>query len=200
MKRFAVCLFSLFLAVVVSSSASAQRYDLGSDVALKVEYFHFLDKDLQDLNAENGVYIGIEAYKQLFLPNLYFGMEIGWVGTSGDVNLGNQMTLSTDVDYVPIELNTKYVFPLSQFVNFDLGGGISMNYFDFSHKAPSLSISENDWVVGGQFFAGVNYTVERYFLGAEIKYQITDNLSLGRSSTDTSPDNLRVGMQAGMKF
>ncbi|MEN6441529.1 MAG: hypothetical protein ABFD97_23435 [Syntrophobacter sp.] len=44
-------------------------------VAVKVEYSQFSGRTLHDLNASNGVYSSIEAYKQLFMPDLYIGVS-----------------------------------------------------------------------------------------------------------------------------
>ena len=211
MKKFGFLLL-LFSVVMVSSLAQAQTYQLGADVALKVQYFRFMDRDIQDTNAENGVFIGIEAYKQLFIPNLYFGIETGWAGTSGSFGSSSfDINVDSDVTYVPIEFNAKYVVPLSRCFNLSLGGGISYNYFNLDSTLTSnfvgnfrTSASADDWVFGGQFFAGLDYRFNNLFAGVGVKYQLTEDLTLHSGGfslpTNTSADNLRIGMQLGLMF
>ena len=211
MKKVCFVLFLLSF-VVASSFAHAQTYQIGADVALKVQYFRLMDKDLHDFNAENGIFVGIEAYKQLFAPNLYFGVETGWAGTNGDVTaLG--VNIDSEVTYVPIEFNAKYVIPLSQCLNLSLGGGISYNFFNLDSTATinvfgtpfRTSLSVDDWVFGGQFFAGLDYKfTQNLFAGIGVKYQLTEDLTFQTRGfaveTETSADNLRVGMQIGYMF
>lgn len=198
MKKFV--LFSILLTLIVATQpVYAATSDLGADVALKVQYFHLMDDSFGDLDASDGVYVGIAAYKQLLMSNFFLGMEVGWAGTSGEpVAFG--IPFDVEVNYVPIEFNAKFVFPIMDCVDFDFGGGFSINYFDLKIEALGASASQNDWVWGGQFFADINYTFNNFFVGIGAKYQLTEDLSLGGINTDSGADNVRAGVQIGMKF
>jgi opacity protein-like surface antigen len=227
MSRFICLLIGLFLAIV--SSAHAETYPLGAGVALKVEYFHFSDSTIGDLNADDGVFVGIEAYKQLFLPNLYLGLEVGWAGTSGSLSsnittgqfdpvngnftfVTSTVNVDNDISYVPIEFNAKYVIPVNPCWNVHFGAGASANYFnlDTTVSIPvngtrvSASSDQSDWVFGGQFFAGVDYKYQNWFAGLGVKYQLTQDIDISVRSIsilpDTSADNLRVGLKVGYMF
>jgi len=208
MKRLSLLLVMLAMLFCAASPAMSQTYPLGDvNVAVKVEYLRFMDDSIRELNAGDGIYVGVEAYKQLFLPNLYLGMQIGWGGSSGDVTVpwfysGQTTAYSTDVDYVPIEFNIKYAIPLDRSLILDFGSGFSFNYFDISVKDKwyGYSGSENDWVIGGQFFADLNYKYANWLFGIGVKYQLTDTMSFGGVNTSVSADNLRIGMQAGYSF
>lgn len=209
MKKVALTLVLLTFVALMSSAAYADKYEIGADVAIKVQYFRFTDSTLGDLNLENGIYVGVEAYKQLFVPNLYFGVEAGWAGTNSSPNsvYGELVPNNVDVDvnYIPIEFNAKYVIPIQPSLKLSLGGGFSYNYFKMNVDVFNYSTSGDDWVFGGQFFAALDYQFcNNAFLGVEAKYQLTENLNLhtsGRSfSTDTSADNFRVGLNLGYRF
>ena len=200
MKRLVI--FGILVSLVfVPSVYAQQKYSLGvGNVALKVDYFRFTDGNMGDLNLQNGVYIGGESYMAVFLPNLYAGIEAGWAGTSGDFKYRN-FKADLSVNYVPIELNMKYAFELTPCFVLDLGAGVSANYFDLEVDVGGRSASSSDWLFGGQFFADVNYKfADRWFVGANIKYQVTQDIHLEGIGTDTSGSNLRVGGQLGFVF
>lgn len=192
-----LCAAVLFAAIVLASScAYAQRYALGeSELAVKVEYLRFTDSFISDSNAESGVFVGVEAYRRLLFPDFYLGLEIGWGGSSGDVTLPFFTVASTDIDYVPLEFNAKYVFTLDPALTLGLGAGLSINYFSIETNRAFIG-DERGWITGGQFFVDLNYKFSNWFLGASLKYQLTDELG----GTSASADNLRIGMKAGVMF
>ena len=201
MKKIAVFLILVGF-ILVSSSVYAQKYEIGADVAAKVQYFRFMDSAFEDLGAKDGVFFGLEFYKQLFIPNLYFGVETGWAGTRGGFNGIDDVgifRIDTEVNYVPIEFNAKYVFEINPCLFFDLGAGFSINYIDIKTEAFRVSVSEDDWLWGGQFFGELNYKfTPNFFAGIGVKYQLTESTRL--FGTDANADNLRVGAQVGYKF
>ena len=206
----------LFLAALfcfaVFSTPCAQAQTSGSDIAVKVDYFHFTDSQIKSLNSADGVYVGLEAYKQLFCPNLFFGMAIGWAGPSGTVSgvvsspefLPTFVSADSSIDYVPIEFNVKYVIPLSRCFNFAFGAGGSINYFSLSTNISTPGVlvhaSDSDWVWGGQFFGEINYKFSNWFIGADIKYQVTEDLRLFGVDTQAGADNFRAGGRIGFLF
>ena len=201
MKRHLWVTILFAFTLLCTAPVHAETQPLGDgNVAVKLDYFRFMSSSIQDVNAGNGVYIGVEAYKELFFEGFYLGGEIGWAGASGDVDIRNFGSIKTDIDYVPIELNAKYAVPLGQGLVFDAGGGFSINYFGFSQRAGALNTDDSDWVWGGQLFVDLNYRYQNWLLGAAIKYQLTQDLSLGGANAGFSADNLRLGVQAGYKF
>jgi hypothetical protein len=201
----------VFLFAVLSSTCvQAQTY--GDDISVKVDYFHFSDSQIKRLNASDGVYVGVEAYRQLFCPGLSFGLAIGWAGTSGSVAgpVQNPLFLplfvsaDSNIDYVPIEFNIKYVIPVSRCLNFAFGGGGSINYFSISSNTQfgglAVNASDSNWVWGGQVFGELNYRISNWFIGADVKYQLTQDLSLFGIDTQAGADNFRAGGHIGFSF
>lgn len=200
MKR--LVLFGMLLSLVFVPSVEAQqKYSLGiGNIALKVDYFRFMDSNLGDLGLPNGLFIGVEGYMNVFLPNLYFGMESGCAKTSGEFKYRG-INADLSATYVPIEFNLKYAFELSPEFILDLGTGLSVNYFSIEAEVGSISSSSDDWLFGGQFFADLNYKfASQWFIGGHVKYQLTQDLHLHGVDTETSGSNLRVGGQVGFSF
>ena len=200
MKR--LVLFAILVSLLCVPTVHAQQeYALGfGNVALKVDYFRFTDSGMQDLDLQNGVFVGIEGYVASFLPNLYFGIETGWAGTSGNSRYrGFQADLSAD--YIPIEFNMKYAFEASPEFVFDIGAGFSLNYLDIELERGGWSTSSDDWLFGGQFFANVDYKfLNGWFVGANVKYQLTEDTHLDLVNSEMSPSNFRLGGQVGFLF
>jgi hypothetical protein len=215
MKKFTVLLMVVAVALLAGTAQAEQRYPLGfGNVAIKVDYLRFTDSQADDLGIANAPYIGAEVYFPVW-NNLYLGLESGYAWSSGSKtftfrdfdNFDQQIDVKVDldVDYVPIELNVKYVFPLCTSWTLDIGGGVSYNYFNIDASAQIDGGNEffggdSDWLFGGQFFADVNYKMGPWFFGANIKYQITEDLSFSGLDTDVSASNFRVGGQLGFMF
>jgi hypothetical protein len=200
MKR--LVLYAILVSLVfVPTVYAQQKYSLGfGNVALKVDYFRFTDSGMKDLDLQNGVFVGIEGYVAPFLPNLYFGIETGWAGTSGNFRY-REFSADLSTDYIPIEFNIKYAFTARSDFVFDVGAGFSVNYFDLELDLGRWSTSSNDWLFGGQFFADADYKFGNgWFVGANVKYQLTQNIHLEGMDTDTSASNFRVGGQVGFLF
>ncbi len=210
MKKSGILLLAIaiVLSVETYSFAQAQTYAIGADIALKVDYLHFFDSSIKDAKADNGVFVGVEFYKQLLFPNFYLGVETGWGGTNGTVSgafAGYSASVDTEIAYVPIELNARYVIPVSQCLNFAIGGGISANwmYTDLTGNVLGVrsSINDSEWLFGGQFFGELNYRPSKCWeLGLDVKYQITTEedftYTFSGSTIGTLPlsgDNLRAG-------
>jgi hypothetical protein len=199
MKKVILLSFCIVLMLAATSAYAADRYALGmSNVALKVDYFSFTDAKFEDIDLDNGVYVGLEGSYAL-MPNLYLAVEAGWAGTSnsGDVTiLGQHTDVDVDVTYVPIELNLKYAAEFAPQWVFGIGAGASYNYFKI--EANRLDTNEDDWLFGGQVFADLTYKSGPWFFGINGKYQFTENINLGNDSTNAN--NFRVGGQIGITF
>jgi hypothetical protein len=213
MKKVTVLLIVAVVAVLAGSAQAEQRYALGfGNLALKVDYLRFTDSQADDLGVANAPYIGAEFYFHVW-NNLYLGVESGYAWSSGDRNvtffdvqgLPFDVKVNIDVDYVPIELNAKYVFGWCNTWALGIGGGVSYNYFNLDVSADvdggnQAFGGDSDWLFGGQFFADLNYKSGPWFLGANIKYQITEDISLRGFDSDVSASNFRVGGQVGFLF
>jgi len=203
MKR--VFLFSLIISFVILSTTAfaAERAPLGAgNLALKLDYINFTDSDMDRLDVDSGFYVGLEAYSHLTdtAPNFYIGMEVGYASSDGDVNLRGG-SRDTEMTYVPIELNLKYAMNVAPNLAIDMGAGASVNYAKIEGpRALGINGSEDDWLWGGQVFADLNYKINQFFIGINAKYQITDNFEIGKTETDVSFSNWRIGGQAGIMF
>jgi hypothetical protein len=178
MKR--LFLFSLIVAFIIAPTAvyAAEKVPLGiGNLAVKVDYINFTD----NLEDDDGLYIGLEGYGKI-IPNLYLGAEVGY--TNPDFE---------DTYFVPIELNLKYAVKDTPNFVIDLGAGASYNYAKAESSGGSLS--EDDWLFGGQFFIDLNYIVDQFFVGINAKYQLTEELK-GFDNFN----NWRVGGQIGIMF
>jgi opacity protein-like surface antigen len=204
-----ILLLSLMLIFVFTSTSlyAADKYALGNtNIALKVDYISFTGDIFETVDLKDGVYIGLEGYYGI-TSNLYVGLEAGWAETENNktVNLlGDSFDVKIDVDYVPVELNLKYVIEASPQWLIALGAGVSYNWFDVQQDVCG-ECSESDWVVGGQVFADITYRMSnQWFIGINGKYQFTDDLKFDVKGidieTDTNANNWRVGAQVGLMF
>lgn len=214
MKKLSVLVLVAAMVLLAGLAQAQQRYPLGfSNFAVKVDYLRFTDSNADDLGIADAPYIGAEFFFPVLIPNFYLGIESGYAWSSGDETftfidgIGRRINFTTDLDvgYVPIEFNAKYVFELPGNWTFDIGGGISYNYFDIDSSeiivdGREFFAGDSDWLFGGQFFADVNYKMGPWFFGGNIKYQITEDLSLPGYDTDVSASNFRVGGQVGWMF
>ena len=189
-KLFLLVLVSV---IVMTSTAvyAAQKAPLGlGNIALKLDYIGFTDDVVKDTDVDQGLLIAIEGYGQV-VPNLYLGMEVGYTNPEGNV-----LGVDTELTFVPIELNLKYAIPASPNLVFDLGAGVSYSWVDEKASFGGISASADDWLVGGQFFADMNYTSGGFFIGINGKYQITEDIKDGNYDYN----NWRIGGQIGITF
>ncbi|MGV8074507.1 MAG: hypothetical protein AB2L11_08130 [Syntrophobacteraceae bacterium] len=232
MKRLIVLSLVAVMISVAGLAQAEQKCPLGNgNVAFKIDYLRFTDSKIADRNAENAIYFGGEAYVPVMGSNFYLGIESGYAFSSGDESYtyydgsdeyGDyyiKQQYDYDIDYVPIELNAKYVVAINPCWAMDIGAGLSYNYLKLHGKfkgtyyvVPYEGPRENlesgsdsadlvdDWLFGGQFFYDVNYTSGQWFLGANVKYQLTESKGLKYFGEKINADNLRVGLQAGFMF
>jgi outer membrane protein W len=204
MKKIILLVLAVML-VFASTSFAAEKYSLGmSNVALKVDYLNFTEDVFDNVDLDQAIYVGLEGYYAIY-PNLYLGMEAGWAGAENDDDIEG-IDVDVDVQFIPVELNLKYAFEFApQWVG-SLGAGVSYSYFDI--EADGIDADADDWLFGGQVFAGIDYKFnEQWFVGIEGKYQFTEELEfddLGDADvdveTETSADNWRVGAKIGYMF
>jgi hypothetical protein len=195
----------MVLTLGATSAYAAGQNSLGaSNIDLKVEYFSFTDDIFDKIDLGEGVYLGLESYLGV-APNLYLGIEAGWVQTSNDDDItvaGSHANVDFDVNYVPIELNLKYNAEFAPNWVFGIGAGASYNYFDIQADVDGRSADDDDWLWGGQVFADVSYKSGAWFFGINGKYQFTEDVEIGTNDvhTDTNANNFRVGAHIGLMF
>ena len=178
-------------------------------VSLKVDYLKFTESEMEDFDTESGPYVGLDAYARI-ASNLYLGGEVGYYNSDGSERLflydpTSDLLLFFDVDtemtYMPVELNVKYKVGDSKNTgSLVLGAGISYNYMNLEINALGLSVDEDDWLFGGQVFLELNLEFNQFYFGINGKYQITDEMKIGKVDTDVTGNNWRVGGQIGIKF
>ncbi len=193
-----LCLFSLTIIFVLVSTVTyaAERAPLGmGNLAVKLDYLNFTDDLVDDFDVDDAFYVGLEGYGEI-APNLYIGAEVGYANPDGDI-----LGIDTEITFVPIEVNLKYAIKPDPNLVIDFGAGVSYNYVDEDLSYRSESVSEDDWLFGGQFFVDLNYKFSKFFIGLNAKYQITEEFEeWSLDIADHNLNNWRVGGQIGIMF
>jgi len=204
MKKVFLVLVAISFMVMTSVAYGAEKVLLGNgNIALKMDYLQFTESALEDLDNDECFYISLEAYNKI-TSNLYVGMEIGYATSEGNAPIeGDSQTVKADTEltYVPIELNLKYAIDVAPRLVLDFGAGASYNWMklEFS-KWGGVSSPGDDWLWGGQFFAALNYKIDRFFIGINAKYQLTEDFEIDDDETDVNANNWRIGGQVGIMF
>ena len=178
MKRLVLFLQFVVFLMTAFTAYAAEKAPLGKNghIALKVDYISFTDSS----TGTSGL-AGLMLYFNV-TKKLYLGGEFGY--TFGDIN---------DMKFIPLELNIKYAVESSPNVVIDLGAGVSMNYVE--RKGWSFGpTTYDDWLFGGQFFAGLSYASDTIIIGFHGKYQITDDFF------SSNYNNWRAGLHVGILF
>lgn len=205
MKKIILCSLLVLFVFASTTVYAAEKYSLGSShVALKVDYIYFVE-DVFRADMKDGVYVGLEAYYGI-LPNIYIGMESGYAtaGNTDKVRYDfDKIKVDVDTDFVPIELNLKYVMEVTPSFIVSLGGGPSYNWLKVRAKSGEFKITEDDFIWGGQLFADLTYKMsDQWFIGLNGKYQFTDDMTIARGDYRSSAkaNNWRGGAQIGLMF
>ena len=190
-KIFLISIGIAFVMISVTVQAQVVVPLGNSNFALKLDYITFTDGYFDNPgNEDDGLYIGLEGYGKI-TSNIYLGGEIG---QAANINLlGGE-----DINFVPIEVNAKYVRELTPDLVIDFGAGLSYSYTELRRQFIIGSALEerNDWLFGGQFFADLSYTFDRFFIGVNAKYQITQSFK----ETNLDLSNFRLGLHIGIFF
>ena len=204
MKKY--FLFLVLVPFILTSSAvyGEEKALIGNgNIALKMDYLHFTEDVLDNIDNDDCFYIGLEAYNKI-TSNLYVGMEIGYANSEGSAQVVNteliRVKADTELTFVPIELNLKYALDISPRLVLDFGAGPSYNWMKEEISARGSSSSKEDWLWGGQFFAALNYKIDRFFIGINGKYQLTEDFEINDNETDVNANNWRIGGQVGIMF
>lgn len=216
MKNILLITFVSLLGLLSSSTSFAEDYPYTSKEAplgektlsLSLDLDSFSDKIVGDLDLDSGVSLSAETY-YLVAPRLYIGGSIGYGEAEGKFVLQDLVTssISYKIDskmlYIPLELNAKMTFLLSEETVLTLGGGASFNYnkeklFTKQNGKHYEYYRANDWSKGIQIFAEIIY-VPKYssqYFGFRTKVkQMNDFFSYSRSYSHSS-----FGFFAGIMF
>jgi len=204
MKKIVLLLVVISFILTTSVVYGAEKVLIGNgNIALKMDYLHFTENALDDLDNADCFYVGLEAYNKI-TSNLYVGMEIGYASSEGSAQVINteliRVKADTELTFVPIELNLKYALDITPRLVLDFGAGASYNWMKEEISARGRSSSEDDWLWGGQFFAALNYKIDRFFIGINGKYQLTEDFEINDNETDVNANNWRIGGQIGIMF
>ncbi len=185
----------IFVFLACSQAAYAEeKAMLGKGLALKIDYIDFTGGFVKDNGIDKSVYLAVEGYAHV-APEIFLGLEAGVARPSGTAN--NQ---KTELTYVPVELNAKYVNEFWPNMNLGIGGGMSANYVSETVVSGSSVFKHDGWLLGGQIFAELLFVSGNYFAGFNTKYQFTDNI-VGASGVPAHRySNWRFGGLAGVYF
>lgn len=203
MKKFWILAACTFV-VIGPALAQAQTDDTRSagGVRIKMAYLGFTDSILDDYRIDHPTYVGLEAYWRVH-PQLYAGGEVGFANRDSSATIVDGTTSSlaeTEITYVPIELNVINILSFGARIQTRFGIGVSYNYVRIeSDPLPGgvmLKSSDDDkeWLIGGQLFADIDYHINNFFVGLDLKLQITKDWD----AEDYS--NGRVGGHVGWRF
>ena len=95
------------------------------------------------------------------------------------------------LELTSLEINPHYVVPVAQNLGFGFGPGLS-------YVSADADGGDSDGVLGLQAGVSVNYRQGPLFLGAEARYQWTQEADLGGAETDLA--NSRLMGKAGVNF
>lgn len=192
--------FFLFVPVVVLLSCSAafcaqENTAPGMGLALKADYMNFTDGFVESNDIDKSIYMAVEGYAHV-APEIFLGLEVGIANPSSTVS-GHK----TELMYVPVELNAKYIGEFLPSWNFGIGGGVSYNYAEETVVSGGSAFKNDDWLLGGQVFAELLYASGNYFVGFNYKRQFTDNIEGGAGAVPAHRySNWRLGGLAGVLF
>lgn len=183
---FLTVLLAVLPAFLAAGAALAVDVPLEKvNLGLKAGVINFTDAAAEDLDVENGPYLGMEGFYGI-ADRLWLGGEVGYAQSEGSIPL-----VETELTYIPIELNLKYAAAATPLVAFALGGGVSYNFVRLELDCLGACFAEEeDWLAGAQLFGGIHFNYPRLLLGVEGKYQVTEE----------DLDNWRLTGQAGYKF
>jgi hypothetical protein len=129
MKRLVIIFLMMFFVSGTTIATAGERAPLGrGHFSAKVAYIQLRDDFFDRANIENGVYFGIDGYGEI-INSLYLGAEIGIAKFDGTTEISG-FVIDTDVFLAPVELNLKYVLPVTPSFFFDIGAGLSLVYVD----------------------------------------------------------------------
>lgn len=190
-------IIAMGLAVITASTAShAQEGTLGAgNFGLKIDFISFTDSEPERNDLDTGVYVAFEGYAQM-APRIYFGGEVGYAGPDGSVG-----GVNTELTYIPFEVNFKYADEAAPNTVISVGGGLSYIYIEETSAFAGSSSTTDDWILGGQIFSEILYTSGQFFVGANLKYQFTENFDrTAPGGASYGFTNWRVGGMAGIMF
>ena len=159
-----------------------------SHFGVKVEHVGFLDDSAEQQDVDSGLFLGVEAYEYLD-HGVYYGFEAGWADIEGNI-VENGSEYDTELTYIPVEMNVKWVGLILPYTSLGVGLGPSMGYARHEVKGSGIDESKEDWFWGGQALAELNIEAGAIYFGLNGKYQ----------AVEKDLQNWRAGAHIGCRF
>jgi len=152
------------------------------------------------LDAEEAYWNGHIGYNLSDVSSIF--LEVGWMGEDEDVSVDigvtapNIVDLEVDIDIVPVSLNYKYEWALSDQLSWYLGVGLGAANIDVEVEDFG---SDDEWTFMAQAFTGLVYEFTPAFEGyLGVRYMWFDEPDFG---DDVDLDNFDdFGVGAGLRF
>ena len=183
-----ILLTLVFLMTSATTCLAENKAPLGvGNLMLKVDYIDFTDSYFTE---SDGLYVGLEGYYSL-TNSMYLGGE---VGQAANITLFG----GEEIDFVPVELNAKYVSDLGTNLYLDFGVGVSYNRTELTYDSMFGNDIDrgNEWLFGGQVFTDITYKLGRFAIGLNGKYQTTEEFK----DSGVYLSNFRLGLSLGACF
>jgi hypothetical protein len=191
-----VLVMAACLLLTTCSSLLAQEAPPLGKYQISVKWDAMLMQHVTFETDDFGFFIGLDAYKHVG-RNWYVG---GAIGGGGSMNV---IFLSGGNSITALELNGKRAFPLTSFLVFDLGAGLSYNsvQYDGTWIWESDEVDINEWVFGAQALADMNLKFKGLLVGVNLGYMLTQDVPGVADQTGVKKgwdySNLCYGVQAG---
>ena len=185
MKALTTVFFStlFFLTISAITCLAQEKAPLGiGNLVLKIDYIDFTDSSFIE---SDGIYVGLEGYYSLS-NNWYLGGEFGQA-----TNIS--LFIGEEIDFFPVEINAKYALSSGTDFVLDFGAGMSYNKTGLTSNYVDMG---NEWLLGGQIFAGLTYKIGWFAIGLNGKYQTTEEFK----DSGISLSNYRIGLSLGGMF
>jgi len=186
---------AVFLLCATCIPSAAQERPLLGTYHFYLEYSSMLMQHVTFETDDVGIRVGLAGYRHLG-RDWYLGVELGG---------GGSLTMfdnNSDVTFV--ELNAKRAFALGDQFRFDLGGGLSYDTVHFDDSGLFDWDDDgaiDDSVLGVQALANAHLKLGWFFLGANVKYMLTQDVEGVQEVEELEKgwdySNLTVGVHAG---
>ncbi|MCP4574106.1 MAG: hypothetical protein GY838_17230 [bacterium] len=190
-------ILTIALTVLICTPALAQDAPLlgRNHFAAELDLM-FLQHETFDTD-DVGIYLGISSYWHL-RNNWYLGGELGTGAAIGFFGLDSS-------GYVPIEVNAKRAYGLSENWIAGLGAGLSMAQVRFVDNIwNDDNVTHKEWVPGFQVLADLIFQAGDFQIGLKTKYQLTTDLDKVAELTDSDGgwdySNFKIGLQVGFRI
>lgn len=189
-KHLVACAAAAAIGMALTAGAEEEKPLGNVQVGLKGNFVKYTDDVLKDMELEEGGYGGLMLYVGV-ADGFYLGVEGGAAYSEKE-----EGDFKWSLTYAPIEANAKLVVKPADWLVLSVGGGGLYGYTKFEVEVGDDKDDTDDWVFGGQAFAEADLLFGPFFIGANGKYQMTQEFK----DADFELNNWQVGGQLGFKF